>query len=115
MGRKIRRKTLPEHDETNPATGGGRGGGSAGYFNNLCCEHAGLEYGAVMDWQQTVSLLIVAATVGVFLRARLRRRKFTFDRNTHCGCSTSGQSAPEGSIVFHARKGERRQIIVKSL
>jgi len=67
-----------------------------------------------MDWQQTISLLVVAATAGAFLRARLRRPKFKFERDTHCGCASSGQSAARNSIVFHARKGERQQIIVKS-
>jgi len=67
-----------------------------------------------MDWQQKVSLLIVAATVVVFLGARFGRRKFKFERDTHCGCALPGQSGPAGSIVFRARKGERPQIIVKS-
>jgi len=67
-----------------------------------------------MDWQQAVSLLIVAATAGFFLRARFRRRRFSLERDTHCGCGSPGGRAAQGSIVFHARKGERRQIIVKS-
>ena len=71
-------------------------------------------YLAGMDWQQAVSLVIVAATAGVFLRARLHRRKFKFEQDTHCGCSSPGRSAFQKSIVFHARKGERPQIIVKS-
>jgi len=65
-----------------------------------------------VDWQQITSLLIVAVTAGIFLRARFRRRKFRFERDTHCGCA--GQSRPQSSIVFRARKGERPQIIVKS-
>jgi hypothetical protein len=73
-----------------------------------------LDYLGDVDWQQTISLLIVAATAGIFLRARFRRRKFRFDRDTHCGCASPGQSGPQGSIVFRARKGERPQIIVKS-
>ncbi len=71
-------------------------------------------YLAGMDWQQAVSLFIVAATAGVFLRARLHRRKFKFQQDTHCGCSSPGGAASQNSIVFHARKGERPQIIVKS-
>jgi len=67
-----------------------------------------------VDWQQTISLLIVAATAGAFLRARARRRQFRFERDTHCGCSTPARSAAQNSIVFRARKGERPQIIVKS-
>ena len=83
-------------------------------FNNLGCEASDMDYLARMDWQQAASLLIVAVTAGVFLRARFRRRKFKLERDTHCGCSSPGQSAMQSSIVFHARKGERPQIIVKS-
>jgi hypothetical protein len=64
-----------------------------------------------MDWQQAVALSIVAVTAGLFLRARLKPRRFSFERDTHCGCA--GQPAAQGSIVFHARKGERPQIVVK--
>jgi len=66
-----------------------------------------------MDWQQAVSLMIVVATAGVFLRARVRRRGFKFERDTHCGCASPGRSAAQSSIVFHARKGERPQVIAK--
>ncbi|HZM03276.1 MAG TPA: hypothetical protein VFC44_09645 [Candidatus Saccharimonadales bacterium] len=65
-----------------------------------------------MDWQKIVSLSIVAATAGLFARAKLRRRKFSFARDTHCGCASP--SGSKASIVFHARKGQRPQIRVKS-
>jgi hypothetical protein len=65
-----------------------------------------------VDWQQTVSLIIVAGAVGALLWSRLSRRKFSFARDTHCGCSTTGQSTQQ-SIVFRARKGERPQVVVK--
>jgi hypothetical protein len=65
-----------------------------------------------MDWQKIVSFVIVAATAGAFLGAKLRRRKFSFERDTHCGCSSPAGS--KESIVFHARKGHRAQIIIKS-
>jgi hypothetical protein len=67
-----------------------------------------------MDWQQVASLSLVGVTAAMFLWAKLRPRKFSFQRNTHCGCSSVGQSAPGASIVFHARKGERPRIVVKS-
>jgi hypothetical protein len=65
-----------------------------------------------MDWQRIASLGIVAVTAGAFIRAKLRTRKFSFERDTHCGCSSP--SGTKNSIVFHARKGQRPQIIVKS-
>jgi hypothetical protein len=65
-----------------------------------------------MDWQKIVSIGIVAFTAGAFLWAKLRRRKFSFEGDTHCGCSTSAGS--KQSIIFHARKGQRAQIIVKN-
>lgn len=64
-----------------------------------------------MDWQKTCSLIVVAGTAGAFLWAKLRKRKFSFERDTHCGCGSATGS--KNSIVFHARKGERATIIVK--
>ncbi len=65
-----------------------------------------------MDWQQAAALVIVAVTAGLFFWARIRPRRFGFRRDAHCGCTS--QSAAKGSIVFHARRGERPQIVVKS-
>jgi hypothetical protein len=66
-----------------------------------------------MNWQQAVSLAIVASVAGLFLREQFRRRKFSFERDTHCGCSAHGQSGAESSVVFHARKGKRPEVRVK--
>jgi hypothetical protein len=66
-----------------------------------------------MDWQEITALAITAVTLALFAWARLRRRKFDFRRDTHCGCASS-TSAGNGSIVFHARKGERPQVIVRA-
>jgi hypothetical protein len=66
-----------------------------------------------MNWKQAVSLTIVAVVAGLFVWGRLRRRKFSFERDTHCGCAAQGQSGPKSSIVFHARKGERPAVMVK--
>jgi hypothetical protein len=66
-----------------------------------------------MDWQEILALSIVAVTAAIFLRNKFRPKKFSFQRDTHCGCSSPSQSAPGHSIVFHARKGERGQIIMK--
>jgi hypothetical protein len=66
-----------------------------------------------MDWQQLVSLSVVAITAAIFVWVRFRPHRFGFQRDTHCGCSSVGQSSPQSSIVFHARKGERPQIVIK--
>ena len=66
-----------------------------------------------MDWQQLVSLAIVGMAAALLLRARFRPRKFSFQRDTHCGCSTVGAAAPQHSIIFRARKGERPQVVIK--
>jgi len=66
-----------------------------------------------MDWQQLVSLAIVGTAAGLLLRARFRPRKFSFERDTHCGCSTVGGGAPQHTIIFRARKGERPQVVIK--
>jgi hypothetical protein len=67
-----------------------------------------------MDWQQIAALAVVAATAGMFLRAKLRRRAFRFARDTHCGCGSPTGTAAKGSIVFSARKGQRAKIFVKA-
>ena len=67
-----------------------------------------------MDWQQLVSLAIVGLAAAALLWSRFRPRKFSFQRDTHCGCSASGQAGPQQSIVFRARKGERPQVLVKN-
>jgi hypothetical protein len=66
-----------------------------------------------MDWQEISALSIVAATAAVFLVQKFKKRKFSFQRDTHCGCSNPSQSGSKQSIIFHARKGERGQIIMK--
>jgi hypothetical protein len=67
-----------------------------------------------MDWQETTALLTVAATAAVFVWRRLRPRKFSFERDTHCGCSVPGADSAHRSILLHARKGEQPRIIVKA-
>jgi hypothetical protein len=77
---------------------------------------------ATMDWQQLVALTIVAVTaallVGSRLVGRFGRRKFSFERDTHCGCSAgrhgaSQHSVTPPSVIYHARKGERPQVLIK--
>ena len=69
-------------------------------------------YGLRMDWQQIAALAIVAVTGALFVRARLRRRKAKFPCDSGCGCSGT-TPAPGPSVTYHARKGERAEIIVK--
>ena len=69
---------------------------------------------AAVNLQTAVALLIVAIAAAGLLWGLLRRRKFSFERDTQCGCSMPSRSANESSIVFHARKGERPRIIVKA-
>ena len=75
----------------------------------------GVFYGYVsgMDWQQLVALAIVAVAAGLLARSRFQRRRFSFERDTHCGCAATGSAARQGSIVFRARKGQRAEVLVK--
>ncbi len=66
-----------------------------------------------MDWQQLVSLVIVASAAVLLLGNRFGRRKFNFERDTHCGCVAIQESSRQSSIVFRARKGQRPEVLVK--
>ena len=66
-----------------------------------------------MDWQQLVSLVVVASSSVLLVRSRFRRRKFSFERDTHCGCLAVQESSPQSSIIFRARKGARPEVVVK--
>ena len=66
-----------------------------------------------MNWQQLVSLLIVAGAAFLLFRTKFRRRKFSFARDTHCGCAGGAHDRPQYTVVYRARKGERPEIIVK--
>ncbi|HVV02367.1 MAG TPA: hypothetical protein VHH88_13450 [Verrucomicrobiae bacterium] len=67
-----------------------------------------------MDWQQITALAIVAGTAVLLLARKTRRRKFSLEKDTPCGCSAQGISgAQKSSIVFHARKGAKPEVLVK--
>ncbi len=66
-----------------------------------------------MDWQQLVSLAIVAAAALFLVGTRFRRRRFSFERDLPCGCSAIRQPGAPGSLVFRARKGQRPEVRVK--
>jgi hypothetical protein len=70
-------------------------------------------YVGSVDWQKIVSLGIIGVAAAALLWGKFRPRKFSLERDTHCGCSTPGQSNPQSSMVFRARRGEKPQIIVK--
>jgi hypothetical protein len=67
-----------------------------------------------MDWQQLVALVIVATAAFGLVWPKLRARKFSFERDTHCGCPSPSTTQPKSSIVFHARKGARSSITIKN-
>jgi hypothetical protein len=67
-----------------------------------------------MDWQQLVSLFIVAVAGILLAHSKFRRRRFSFERSTPCGCAGAGRRQPSaGSIIFHARKGRRPEVLVR--
>ena len=66
-----------------------------------------------VGWQDLAAVAIVLLTIGLLVWSRFRPRKFNFQRDTHCGCSSPADSAAKSSIVFHARKGERPQVVMK--
>jgi len=66
-----------------------------------------------MGWQEILALSIVALTAVAFAWSRWRPRPFSLQRDTHCGCAAANSSPARQSIVFHARKGERPQVVVK--
>jgi len=65
-----------------------------------------------MDWQQITALTVVALTAALFLRARMRRSKSKLPCDSQCGCASSAEP-PKETVIYHARKGERPEIIVK--
>jgi hypothetical protein len=66
-----------------------------------------------MDWQQPVALGIVALAAGGLLWRQFRPRKPLTGGPGGCHCEGSSALRSKGSIVFHARKGERPKVIVK--
>lgn len=65
-----------------------------------------------MDWQQLASLSIVVLAAALLLWGKLRRRRFSFEHDTHCGCTAAGPVS-RSTIVFHARKGQRPEVVVR--
>jgi len=63
-----------------------------------------------MDWQQAIALGIVALTAALFVASRFRKKK---GAGCGCGCASAAGVAEKSSILLRAKKGERRQVIVK--
>lgn len=66
-----------------------------------------------MDWQEFAALMIVVFAFSIFVWRLVRPRRFSFQRDTHCGCSSAGSASSGSSILYHARKGERPRVVVK--
>jgi hypothetical protein len=81
---------------------------------NPDCRRRNSGYVAVVNWQTVISLGIVSLAATSLLWGRLRHRKFSFARDTHCGCAGNEHVPNTSSIVFHVRKGERPKILVKN-
>lgn len=62
-----------------------------------------------MDWQQPVALGVVAATAAIFLWRRFKPRRFSFERDTACGCSAPPGQTPPG-LVIQGRRGEQATV-----
>jgi hypothetical protein len=66
-----------------------------------------------MDWQQMVSLLVVASAAVLLAGSKFRRWKFSFEWDTHCGGAAVQETSPQSLIVFRAREGQRAKVLVK--
>ena len=66
-----------------------------------------------MDWQQMVSLLVVASAAMLLAGSKFRRWKFSLERDTHCGCAAMQEASPQSSIVFRARNEQHAEVLVK--
>lgn len=65
-----------------------------------------------MNWQQPAALGLVALTAGIFLWRRFRPHRFSFHKDTACGCVSPSGPPPPGLIV-RGRRGERPRVVLK--
>jgi hypothetical protein len=65
-----------------------------------------------VDWQQTISLGIVAVTVVLFALAKWRSDRGAWHCVPHCQRLTQNER-PRGRIICHARRGEPPTITIK--
>ncbi len=66
-----------------------------------------------MLWQEIIVLSIVGITALTFLLSNLRnRKKLSFQRATHCGCSNTDNKG-KGSIVIEGKRGETPRVSLR--
>jgi hypothetical protein len=66
-----------------------------------------------MDWQEMTSLLVVGSTAGWMFWKKWGPRKLRFDPIGACHCGLARTAARRPSVVYHARRGERPQVVVR--
>jgi hypothetical protein len=75
---------------------------------------AALSYGEPVDWQQLISLGIVAGAAALLVWGKLRPQRGLSTRgHGHCGCSRMNSPSSGGSLRYEARKGQRARLIVR--
>jgi hypothetical protein len=66
-----------------------------------------------MDWQQLMTLGIVAGAAALLLWGKLRPHRAFPRSHGHCGCSRMVSASPGSSLRYEARKGQRARLIVR--
>jgi len=66
-----------------------------------------------MDWQQLISLAIVAGTICLFVLAHRRQKQRADGCGGGCGCPGTADPAPRPTVTYRATKDGRRQIITR--
>ena len=77
------------------------------------CDSPGLVYVGGMDWQRVTALIVVAFTAGVFLWRKARSHRSSARWHAPCDCGAADSRASSESVVFRARKGGGRQVVVR--
>ena len=70
-------------------------------------------YVATMDWQTIAALLVVGLTAAILIANKFRGRPAGSACGGGCGCTAKIAEMPRETVVYHTRKGERPEIIVK--
>jgi hypothetical protein len=68
-----------------------------------------------MEWQETMALVIVAATAVVFAWRGFRSRKSGLPCDSGCGCSSAAEpDRRRAGTVLQARKGQPSRLRIKT-